>query len=50
MDSGHNCEDTKQRSEQYDAYYCEYCNIWLEDKCNDPECEFCSSRPLTPNE
>ena len=48
MDSGHNCEDTKQRSEKYDAYYCVECNVWLEDKCDDPTCEFCPSRPATP--
>lgn len=48
MDSGHNCNKTQQYSKKYDAYYCEQCNIWLEDKCNDPECEYCPSRPETP--
>jgi hypothetical protein len=50
MDSGHNCENVKQYSEEYDAYFCPICNIWLEDRCNDPECEFCNIRPLTPRE
>lgn len=48
MDSGHNCENTKQYSEQYDAYYCAECNVWLEDKCDDVDCEFCPGRPDHP--
>jgi hypothetical protein len=50
MDSGHNCEDTKQRSEKYDAYYCFECNVWLEDICSDRDCVYCKTRPLKPNE
>jgi len=48
MDSGHNCEATRQYSEEYDSYYCRECNVWLESRCNDPECEFCPSRPELP--
>jgi hypothetical protein len=48
MDSGHNCEQTKEYSEKYDAYYCVSCNEWLEDICTDRDCEFCKIRPLTP--
>jgi hypothetical protein len=48
MDSGHNCNETKQYSEQYDTYYCRECNKWLEDICNDRECLFCNTRPLKP--
>ena len=41
--------DCKQlRSEQYDAYYCETCNEWLEDACDDPTCEYCTNRPKLP--
>ena len=50
MVSGHNCEDIKQYSDKYDAYYCNACNIWLEDKCDDPECEFCPKRPICPKD
>ena len=32
----------------YDADYCEVCNIWLEPKCSDADCEFCSVRPERP--
>jgi len=42
-------KDCKQTySEQYDAYYCESCNTWLEDRCDDPECEYCTTRPPVP--
>lgn len=34
----------------YDAYYCDKCDIWLEPKCSNPECEFCSTRPDKPSE
>jgi hypothetical protein len=50
MDCGHDCEKNAVHSEEYDAYYCESCNKWLEDKCDDAECEFCVLRPDTPME
>ncbi len=34
----------------YDAECCISCDIWTENKCGDPECEFCSKRPDTPAE
>ena len=46
MPCDNNCE--KDYSEEYDAYFCGTCNKWLEDKCNDPECEYCPARPATP--
>lgn len=39
---------TKKHSEQYDAYYDEQTNEWLEDTCTDADCEFCVGRPATP--
>lgn len=44
------CGTGKTYSADYDAYYCESCNEWLEDICNDRECLFCKTRPATPNE
>ena len=38
----------KQYNEQFDAYYDDETNRWLEDKCDDPECEYCSDRPEYP--
>lgn len=40
----------KQYSEEFDAYYDDETNEWLEDKCDDPECEYCPNRPEKPNE
>lgn len=48
MPCGRNCVEVY--SEQYDAYYCETCNTWLESACDDPTCEYCVKRPLTPKE
>lgn len=42
------CKHEKRYNEEYDAYYCPKCNTWLEDKCHDSECEFCSNRPDRP--
>ena len=44
------CGSKKKYSEEYDTYYCESCNIWLEDECDDAGCEFCKDRPKKPNE
>jgi hypothetical protein len=37
-------EDTRYNS-QYDVYYNFKTGEWLEPKCSDPQCEFCSVRP-----
>lgn len=44
------CESEKQYNIKYDAYYCELCNIWLEEKCSDPGCNFCFIRPEKPSQ
>lgn len=36
---------TKDYSYQYDAYFYTDTGEWAEEKCNDPECEFCLYRP-----
>lgn len=35
-------------SEEHDAKFCPYCNLWAENNCRHPDCEFCSNRPETP--
>ena len=35
-------------SAEYDAYYNQVTNEWIESKCDDPACEFCPSRPAQP--
>jgi hypothetical protein len=37
-----------QYSEKYDAYYSTLRNEWLDDPCDDPECEYCPNRPSRP--
>ena len=44
------CGNTKLYSAEYDTYYCEDCNKWLEDTCSDRNCHFCNNRPLFPND
>ena len=44
------CGVDKTYSKKYDSYYCQPCNEWLDDICNDRECLFCRTRPVTPNE
>lgn len=34
----------------YDSYFCESCDTWAENKCNDEHCLFCVDRPDKPSE
>lgn len=36
---------TKSYSHRWDAYYISETGEWTENKCSDPNCEFCSDRP-----
>ena len=36
------------RIDKYDAYCCVICNIWNEEKCSDPKCDYCATRPELP--
>lgn len=38
----------KQYSQQYDAYYDDRTNEWLESVCTGATCEYCSNRPINP--
>ncbi len=44
------CGRQKAYSMRYDAYYCPPCDLWLEEVCGDPECEFCAGRPERPSQ
>lgn len=35
---------------EFDAICCPVCNIWIDEKCGDPQCYFCAARPDTPAE
>ena len=43
-----NDEKDTAYSEEYDAYYNQVTNEWIDSKCDDPECEFCTTRPERP--
>lgn len=38
------------RNEYYDAVFCEVCDVWLEQKCDDMRCNFCPQRPESPSQ
>lgn len=40
----------KKHNEKHDAYYDNKKDEWLEDKCDNPNCEFCKDRPTKPSE
>jgi len=44
------CKQPQMYDQKYDAYFCALCNIWLEHKCDDENCEYCSNRPEHPLE
>ena len=44
------CQETKSYSEEHDCFYCKPCNKWLEEKCDDEECEYCRGRPPRPSD
>lgn len=44
----HMTNENIKYSEKYDAHYDSNTNEWTEDKCDDPECEFCTVRPDQP--
>lgn len=42
------CNNSKIYYADFDAYFCAYCNKWLEAHCFDPFCEYCKKRPKKP--
>lgn len=44
------CKKPGVRNEKHDVYACAECDVWLEEICEDPYCEFCSGRPDKPSE
>jgi len=44
------CGEATNYCEKYDVYFCLVCDLWLEGKCKDPDCEFCTARPDKPSE
>lgn len=42
------CGQEKSYNEQWDAYFCAKCEIWLEPMCKDKDCDYCVHRPEKP--
>jgi len=42
------CGTRRIYHEDYDAYFCPDCNVWLEHTCRDRSCEYCGKRPDHP--
>jgi hypothetical protein len=40
--------NNEKYSDEYDAFYNEETNEWLEPKCDDPTCPICVDRPERP--
>jgi hypothetical protein len=43
-----NDEKDTAYSAEHDAYYNPVINEWIDSKCDDPTCEFCTTRPERP--
>ena len=43
-----NCDNLQIYSDEYDALFCAFCNVWLEPKCSKPNCEQCAKRAEKP--
>ena len=43
------CDGPLLYFDKYDALCCPRCNIWNDSKCSDTSCDFCTSRPETPD-
>ncbi|MBQ8170423.1 MAG: hypothetical protein IJZ95_00395 [Oscillospiraceae bacterium] len=43
-------EETVFMCEEFDAEFCTECDKWLEPKCGDPSCPYCSKRPGKPSD
>ena len=42
------CGSQLVHHDTFDARFCPGCNVWLESRCADPTCSFCSARPELP--
>lgn len=40
----------KKYNKEWDSYYDEEKDIWLEEPCQYKDCEYCSNRPSKPSE
>lgn len=43
------CGQNRVQSFRFDTYFCRRCDVWLEPRCEDPQCTFCR-RPEKPSQ
>ena len=43
------CKLSRIYSDKYDSYFCMNCDVWIESKCKDLNCDYCSERPAKPS-
>jgi hypothetical protein len=43
------CKGMPILNKKYDAYFCAVCDVWTEEACPDPKCNFCVNRPAKPS-
>jgi len=43
-------KEAKRYNKEYDSFYDDKKDIWLEEKCDQKNCEFCKNRPSKPSE
>ena len=42
------CNSRLSYNEKHDAEYCDKCNKWSENTCEDKKCTYCINRPKRP--
>ncbi len=42
------CSKATAYYDRFDAFFCDYCNNWLDSNCGDSTCEYCKNRPDKP--
>jgi hypothetical protein len=43
------CRKPRTYNDRHDAYYCAACDVWLDEGCRDPTCDYCATRPEKPS-
>lgn len=46
----YDCGSDLRLIEELDTYVCDKCDIWVESKCSDKTCEYCTKRPNKPSQ
>lgn len=44
------CGKLGDRSARWDSYACVACDVWIEKSCDNPVCNYCTSRPNRPSQ